>query len=134
MTSLSLLDLSINNKVSSLICMALLRCQSIKQVTIANCKLSVIPIEFQMAEHNIEMTLKDNPLTSPPAGIAEKGPKALAAYWADLRADSTELDRMRLMLVGFGGVGKTTLAKALQTEHAGLAQFQLGLKGIPDVR
>jgi hypothetical protein len=51
----------------------------------------------------------------------------ISAYWNDLRKDHVALDRMRLMIVGYGGVGKTTLSMAMQPN--GLADVQKTITG-----
>ena len=92
------------------------------------------PIEFQVSNRFRVVNLRQNPLRSPPRHVVDDtGNKGLLAkYVLDLKAGYTELDRMRLMIVGYGGVGKTTLRHALQLsdDHKALASFQKSMKGI----
>lgn len=60
----------------------------------------------------IILTLSDNPITSPPSAMCVSSDKLLT-YFADLSKSSVHISRVRLCLVGNGGAGKTTLAKAL---------------------
>ena len=61
------------------------------------------------------ITLGGNPLQSPPAELVQKGDAAVRAYFADL-AETHPLREVKLLLVGDGGAGKTSLAKRLRGE------------------
>lgn len=127
----------IGDEGAQAICAAALRCPSLTDLALQYCEISTIPLSFQLAPHSISVRLWSNPLRSPPAAIAniEGGwsvsVAAIAKYWADLRAEHVPLDCVRLMLVGYGGVGKTTLAQALRLSSEQLSGFQKSLKGPP---
>ena len=61
-----------------------------------------------------EMTLKDNPLVDPPVEIVKQGNDAIAAYFA--AKDKQPLNEVKVLLVGDGSAGKTSLLRRLVGE------------------
>ena len=59
------------------------------------------------------LSLIPNPLESPPIEIAEQGQDAIVSYFRQLEVSKTRLLQCKLLLVGPGEVGKTTLMKKL---------------------
>ena len=60
-----------------------------------------------------KLHLWDNPLETPPPEIIRKGKKAIRAYFASLKEETLPLNEVKVLLVGDGGAGKTSLAKQL---------------------
>ncbi|WLE98808.1 MAG: COR domain-containing protein [Candidatus Electrothrix communis] len=60
--------------------------------------------------------LEDNPLTSPPLEIGRQGVPAVRQYFASLERESQVLDEVRVLLLGEGGSGKTSLTRCLFEE------------------
>jgi internalin A len=80
-----------------------------------NNQLTVLPPEIGQLSNLKELRLDVNPLVTPPVEIVNKGLKAIKNYLNELRK-STETDylyEVKLLLVGEGRVGKTSLAKTL---------------------
>ncbi|XP_071167671.1 uncharacterized protein [Mytilus edulis] len=63
-------------------------------------------------------------LKTPPKEIRDRGFNTIYAYLRRLMTGSVECKRTKLMFVGLGGAGKTSLAKALMTN-----EFQTSLTG-----
>ncbi len=59
--------------------------------------------------------LHGNPLESPPMEIILQGRDAVEAYFAALEKDSLALNEVKVLLVGDGGAGKTSLVKRIIT-------------------
>ncbi len=59
------------------------------------------------------ITLYNNPLESPPPEIIQRGKEAVKAYFDELEKGTVNLYETKLLLVGYGGVGKTSLMKRL---------------------
>jgi small GTP-binding protein len=57
--------------------------------------------------------LYGNPLEKPPLEIIKKGKKAIKAYFESLKEKTLPLNEVKVLLVGDGGAGKTSLAKKL---------------------
>ena len=57
--------------------------------------------------------LEDNPIESPPIEIIRRGRDAIFEYFAALSADTQPLNEVKMIIVGDGGAGKTSLVKRL---------------------
>lgn len=60
--------------------------------------------------------LQDNPLESPPPKIIKQGNAAIKAYFDSLKDQQRPLNELKVLLVGDGGAGKTSLSKVLRDE------------------
>ncbi|MDQ1352253.1 MAG: internalin, partial [Acidobacteriota bacterium] len=67
--------------------------------------------EFSIIDKGI--FLKDNPLEKPPLEIIRKGKQAIKAYFDSLTEDTLPLNEVKVLLVGDGAAGKTSLVKRL---------------------
>ena len=84
-----------------------------------------IPVKWQnFSEHYEEDTetwqqrpailLKDCPLTNPPVEVAQQGNEAILAYWEQLeKQGSATINEAKILIVGEGKTGKTTLFQKL---------------------
>jgi small GTP-binding protein len=57
-----------------------------------------------------------NPLEKPPIEIVRKGKDAIKAYFKSLKKEKKSLNEVKVLLVGDGGAGKTSLMKRLLDE------------------
>jgi len=76
-------------------------------------KLTALPPEICQLSRLRELYLGDNPLTSPPIEIAEQGIEAIRQYFVALEEESQPLNEVKLLLIGDGAAGKTSLTKRL---------------------
>jgi len=75
-----------------------------------------LPPEIGQLRHLTKLDFDNNPLTSPPPEILQQGIKAVLAYLREqLQAKQTQWVS-KLLIVGEGGVGKTSLLRALRGE------------------
>jgi hypothetical protein len=96
-------------------------------------RITTVPVELQLKLATVEglhVSLLNNELSSPPLGFSG-GPGSLRAYLRDLASQPCVRPAYRLMLVGFGGVGKTTFSRALRSTEEDLASFSSGLAPLP---
>jgi small GTP-binding protein len=71
-----------------------------------------IKAQYRRIKH---ITLYGNPLESPPPEIIKKGKEAMRAYFESLETgDMLPLNEVKVLLVGDGGAGKTSLVKRLR--------------------
>ncbi|MCP5048664.1 MAG: GTP-binding protein [bacterium] len=61
----------------------------------------------------VGLFLTGNPLESPPLEILQQGGEAVKSYFKSLKKGSLPLNEVKVLLVGEGGAGKTSLVKRL---------------------
>ncbi len=71
-----------------------------------------IYLDFQQ-KRSKGIYLSDNPIETPPIEIIEQGKEAVKNYFAELEKGKVNLYETKLLLVGHGAVGKTSLMKRL---------------------
>ncbi|WP_081336246.1 COR domain-containing protein [Mycobacteroides chelonae] len=82
-----------------------------------NCnQLNTVPESVGSLEALDTLNLFDNPLRSPLSEISENGTTAIKAYLSSVAQQATELWISKLLVVGEGTVGKTSLIKSLVGE------------------
>lgn len=80
-------------------------------------QLRIIPKELGQIPGLVELSLQENPsLVSPPPEIVNQGTKAVLSYLRDQQSDGERQWLSKLLVVGEGGVGKTSLLRALRGE------------------
>jgi hypothetical protein len=108
-------DIEVDNNGNSHIIESIVDHPGLKDVDVSSNALEIVPIDCQLklarrifeTKHVINIDLSDNPLSSPPLG-RRAGVEGLKTYLNMLLSDSTAVNRIRLMVLGFGGVGKST--------------------------
>jgi hypothetical protein len=91
------------------------RLAKLERLDLGKNQLKMLPPELGHLPNLKELILDGNPLQSPPPEIVRQGTPAVLAYLRELRA-STRQWVSKLLLVGEGGVGKTSLLRALRGE------------------
>lgn len=102
-----------NNKLSEIIggLKKLLDDGTLQMCNVSNNNLGSLPPP--LAEHKERILISGNPLNQFPAEVVARGTSAVWEYLEDMRVGQQVCPRMKLMFVGQGNVGKTTLLKAL---------------------
>ena len=77
-------------------------------------QLTDLPISIAQLEHLTNLNLDNNPLNPALQSAYKQGLPALKAYLRSLETNAEPLYEAKLVLVGEGNVGKTTLLKALK--------------------
>jgi internalin A len=80
-------------------------------------QLTELPPELGQLENLAMLSLHVNPLELPPPEVVEKGTGAVLEFLRDLLASGTERFIAKLLLVGEGGVGKTSILRNLLGEE-----------------
>jgi internalin A len=119
--NLTRLDLS-NNQLTDISALAGL--PNLTRLDLSNNKLENIPSQFFSRVWQIHLkntfhsgiNLFGNPLKTPPMEIVQKGRKAVLSYFASLEGDKKKLNEVKVLLVGAGGSGKTSLLKRIFSE------------------
>jgi small GTP-binding protein len=76
-------------------------------------QLTTLPPEICQLTKLTELRLHFNPLISPPIEIALQGINAIRQYFAELNKGQRPLNEVKILLVGEGAAGKTSLVKQL---------------------
>jgi len=99
--------------------------KNLKQLYLQENKITHMPAEFLDLGLEIKwdddgenegIYLEGNPLESPPVEIIEQGNEAIRQYFKSLAGEKQALNEVKVLLVGDGAAGKTSLAKALLGE------------------
>ncbi len=77
-------------------------------------QITEIPAAIAQLTNLQKLFLRYNPIANPPLEVVEKGIKAIREYFKQLEAEGTDyLYEAKLLIVGEGGAGKTTLANKI---------------------
>lgn len=90
------------------------RLENLVWLDLTNNHLENLPNEIAQLPKIENMGLKENPLTTPPIEIASKGISAIREYFRQLEGGYDFLYEAKLLILGEGGAGKTTLARKIK--------------------
>ncbi|PID58617.1 GTPase [candidate division KSB3 bacterium] len=79
-------------------------------------QLTGLPLDLGRLHQLWRLGLAGNPLACPPPEILQQGCQGILAFLQELQDGSSQQWRSKLILVGEGGVGKTSLLRALKHE------------------
>ncbi|MEH2404990.1 COR domain-containing protein [Nostoc sp.] len=81
-------------------------------------RLTTLPEAIVHLQKLTYLVFSDNPIEKPPPEIVAKDIDAIKDYFRQLQAEGTDyLYEAKLLIVGEGGVGKTTLAKKIEYQN-----------------
>ncbi|MEH1964997.1 COR domain-containing protein [Nostoc sp.] len=105
-----------NNQLRSLP-LEICQLSNLTLLSLHNNQLSSLPLEFSQLSNLTLLSLDNNALTSPPPEIVEQGIQAILTYLRERLKGNLRQWISKLLVVGEGGVGKTSLLKALRGEE-----------------
>ncbi|MEM7538220.1 MAG: COR domain-containing protein [Chloroflexota bacterium] len=108
--NLQKLDLC-HNRLNTLPCF-ISQLQNLQKLDLRSNQLSTLPNSITQLHNLQKLYLNSNQFSYPPQEIAQQGINAIRNYFAEANDEDT-LYEMKLLLVGEGRVGKTSLAKTL---------------------
>ncbi|MCI5157778.1 MAG: GTPase, partial [Candidatus Electrothrix sp. AUS1_2] len=92
------------------------RLTKLSTLDLSDNRLNDLPARIVELTSLDSLYLEDNPLTSPPLETARLGFPAVQQYFASLERESRILEEVRVILLGEGGSGKTSLTRCLLAE------------------
>ncbi|MEJ6480822.1 COR domain-containing protein [Nostoc punctiforme UO1] len=113
---------------------AIARLQKLTYLGLADNQLTTLPEAIARLQQLTELDLSDNPIEKPPPEIVKQGIEAIRDYFRQLQAEGTDyLCEAKLLIIGEGGAGKTTLAKKIEDQNYQLREED-STKGIEVIR
>ena len=103
---------------------------SLQKLDLNNNKLTEIPAEIGQLTSLQELNLIRNPLVNPPIEVANQGIQAIRNYFRQIEKGKDTLFEAKLIIVGEGGVGKTTLARRINNPKCPLPEEKESTQGI----
>lgn len=91
---------------------------NLRNLSLHNNQLSHLPREIGYLASLQNLSLYNNsPLQSPPPEIIAQGTPAILAYLRGLQEKTTPRYEVKLLIIGEGGTGKSSLLRALRNQH-----------------
>lgn len=113
LSNLRMLYLS-NNQLSS-VPESITKLSNLRELYLNNNQLSIVPESITKLNNLSVLNLRDNPIKTPPLEVANRGIPAIKEYFARQKAEGTaKIYEAKLLVVGAGGVGKTTLSEKIK--------------------
>ncbi len=104
--------------------------KNLTMLDLGNNQITQLPFEIVYRGIGIKwrdylgIILENNPLESPPIEIVKKGREAVIDYFKSLEGEKQALNEVKVLLVGDGGAGKTSLVKQLLSENFDVHESQ----------
>ncbi|MDU9047689.1 MAG: COR domain-containing protein [Candidatus Electrothrix sp. Rat3] len=115
LTNLSWLGLDVNLLTS--LPPELFQLTSLTQLGLGNNQLTSLSPEILQLTNLKGLNLQDTPLTSPPYELAVQGIEAIREYFASAEEGTRTVSEVKVILVGEGASGKTSLTRCLREER-----------------
>jgi small GTP-binding protein len=112
----NLTELDIHRNQLSLLPAEIGQLTKLTELSLSNNQFSSLPVEMGQLENLERLELGGNPLESPPAEVVRQGTRAVLAYLRQQLSKSRRQWVSKMLVVGEGGVGKTSLLRALRGE------------------
>ncbi|AUB38178.1 GTPase SAR1 family domain [Nostoc flagelliforme CCNUN1] len=109
---------------------AIAKLQQLTKLNLSYNQLTTLPEAITKLQQLTSLDLSHNTIEKPPPEILAKGIKAIQNYFRQLEVEGTDyLYEAKLLIVGEGGAGKTTLAKKIEDQNYQLRE-ENSTKGI----
>ncbi|KAM3113261.1 COR domain-containing protein [Phormidesmis sp. 146-33] len=110
---------------------AIAQLQNLIRLNLYKNQITVIPGSITQIQNLTDLSLAENPLRTPPLEVAEKGIGAIRKYFQQQEEEGIDrLYEAKLLVIGEGGAGKTSLAKKIENPKYQLVEREPSTEGI----
>jgi internalin A len=114
----NLVDLYLNNNELTGLPEGITKLNKLRRLNLFQNKLISLPRSLTKLPQLTKLTLSGNELLTPPQEVAENGIGAIREYFRQLEEQGQDhLYEAKILILGEGGAGKTTLAKKLENSN-----------------
>ena len=108
---------------------------SLDELYLDNNQLTSLPESLGNLTNLTHLNISVNPLVKPPIELAEQGIEEIMKYFQQLKEEGVDyIYEAKLLIVGEGGAGKTTLAKKIDNPNYNLREDEESTKGIDIIK
>jgi internalin A len=104
--------------------------QNLSKLYLRRNQLRELPDSISLLQNLSILDLEGNPLVKPPIETASRGIKAIREYFRDIAEGEDFLYEAKLIIIGEGGAGKTSLARKILDADAPMPKAEETTKGI----
>ncbi|WPD22611.1 MAG: COR domain-containing protein [Candidatus Electrothrix scaldis] len=115
LNNLTILFLTLNRL--STLPIELFKLKNLTNLALNSNHLTTLPPEIAQLPNLKRIVLDNNPLTSPPIELAVQGIEAIREYFASAEEGTRTVSEVKVILVGEGASGKTSLTRCLREER-----------------
>ena len=109
--------------------------QNLSSLNLWGNQLTSLPEAVANLQNLSSLNLNNNPLEAPPIEIVEKGIEEIREYFIQLKAEGKDyLYEAKLLIVGEGGAGKTSLAKKIEDLNYPVPNMEKSTEGIDIIK
>jgi small GTP-binding protein len=110
----NLKHLNLNNNSLNSIPDSITRLTNLQSLSLYRNRLTAIPNSITRLTKLSYLNLEDNPISEPPLEVVENGIEAIRTYFQQIETEGVDyLYEAKLLIVGEGGAGKTSLANKI---------------------
>jgi len=112
-----LTELWLNDNLLTTLPEDFIRLSKLHRLNLSSNELTELPASMGSLRELDDLQLDGNPLTSPPPEVIAAGARATLTFLAETQADTVRQWSSKVVVVGEGRVGKTSLLRALRGEN-----------------
>jgi internalin A len=102
-------------------------CPAVERVDLSSCGITHLAIPVTFCHNSLaSVKLDDNPMVSPPPEVVARGWDAVRAFAIEVHNASVPCNRVKLLLVGDGSAGKSSIVAVVKAVVPALTRARIG--------